>query len=191
MSPLDVTSCWMTARQAEPPSLDVARLVEVLDRHDVEYLLVGGIAAQARGAQRPTADFDCLARRTARNLDRLAAAMRELKARLRVEGLSDEEALLLPVQVDRNTLSRMELSTWRTSSGDFDVLADLPDRAGHHLGYDVLAARADYVQHEGVTVLVAALDDIIASKEWADRPKDHEALPELRRLRDETGQDGL
>ncbi len=29
---------------------------------------------------------------------------------------------------------------------------------------------------------VVALDDVIASKEWADRPKD-EALPELRQLR--------
>jgi predicted nucleotidyltransferase len=29
------------------------------------------------------------------------------------------------------------------------------------------------------------LDDLIASKESADRDKDHEALPELRRLRDE------
>lgn len=34
------------------------------------------------------------------------------------------------------------------------------------------------------TVLVAALDDIIASKEHADREKDREALPELYALRD-------
>jgi hypothetical protein len=35
------------------------------------------------------------------------------------------------------------------------------------------------------TVLVAALQDIVRSKEIADRPPDHEALPELRRLRDD------
>jgi len=29
----------------------------------------------------------------------------------------------------------------------------------------------------GLDVRVAALEDIIASKEWADRPKDGEALP--------------
>jgi hypothetical protein len=34
------------------------------------------------------------------------------------------------------------------------------------------------------TILVAALDDIIRSKEIADRPPDREALPELRQLRD-------
>jgi hypothetical protein len=31
-------------------------------------------------------------------------------------------------------------------------------------------------------VVVADLHDIIASKEWANRPKDQEALPELRDL---------
>lgn len=39
----------------------------------------------------------------------------------------------------------------------------------------------------GVGVLVAALDDVIASKEWADRPKDREALVELRKLADTGG----
>lgn len=34
------------------------------------------------------------------------------------------------------------------------------------------------------TVLVAALDDIIASKKHADREKDRDALPELYALRD-------
>ncbi len=33
-------------------------------------------------------------------------------------------------------------------------------------------------------VRLASLEDVIASKEWANRPKDHEALPELYQLRD-------
>jgi hypothetical protein len=40
------------------------------------------------------------------------------------------------------------------------------------------------VDAESVPVIVVALDDLIASKEWADRPKDRDALPELRRLRE-------
>ncbi len=54
--------------------------------------------------------------------------MRELNARLRVAGLSDDEERLLPTHVDGPVLKQMELSTWRTDAGDFDVLADLPDR---------------------------------------------------------------
>ncbi len=84
----------------------------------------------------------------------------------------------------------MELSTWRTDAGDFDVLADLPTREGRRLRYGDLIERAGTQPLHGVAVRVAALDDIIASKEWADRPKDHEALTELRDLasgRDQPG----
>ena len=68
----------------DQPLPDVARISEVLDRHGVDYLVIGGVATQAYGAERPTSDFDCLVRRSVENFDRLAAAMRELRARLRV-----------------------------------------------------------------------------------------------------------
>ena len=98
----------------ERPPLDIDRLLTTLDHHQVDFLLVGGVAAIAYGATRPTADFDCLARRSGDNLTRLAAAMRELNARLRVDGLSDDEAAALPIRLDSDTLGRMEISTWRT-----------------------------------------------------------------------------
>jgi hypothetical protein len=65
----------------ESPSLDLARLIEALNRHGVEYLLCGGAAATAYGAQRPSEDADCVVRRDKSNLDRLAATLRELNAR--------------------------------------------------------------------------------------------------------------
>ncbi len=34
-----------------------------------------------------------------------------------------------------------------------------------------------------MTITAASLEDIIAAKEWANRPKDHDALTELRQLR--------
>ena len=145
-------------------------------------MLVGGVAAIAHGATRPTADFDCLARRSGGNLTRLAAAMRELNARLRVDGLSDDEAAALPIRLDSDTLGRMEISTWRTDAGDFDVLTDLPASDGRRLRYDELVGRAAIQEVHGIAVQVAALEDVIASKEWADRPKDRQALPELRKL---------
>lgn len=166
----------------EPPQLDIHRLLDTLDRHGVQYLVVGGVAAIAHGARRPTKDLDCLALRTADNFDRLGRALSELGARLRVEGLSDAEAAALPVHVDADTLGRLEISTWRTDAGDLDVLADLPDAQGHRLVYRDLVERADRQEFHGVAVQVAALDDIISSKEWSDRPKDRDALPELRRL---------
>jgi hypothetical protein len=97
----------------------------------VEYLFVGGIAARAYGARRLTYDVDCLPATSRANLDRLAVAMRELHARLRVEGLSDAEAAAQPVHLSGATLARMRISTWRTDAGDLDILAEIPTaRAG-------------------------------------------------------------
>ncbi len=86
----------------EPDGLrhDLRRLIEVLDHRGVEYLLVGGAAATANGAQRPTDDIDCVVRRERDNLDRLADALRERNARLCVGGMTDAEARLLPVRLD-------------------------------------------------------------------------------------------
>ena len=41
-------------------SFDPDRVLETLERHGVEYLLVGRLAARAHGAQRQTADVDCV-----------------------------------------------------------------------------------------------------------------------------------
>lgn len=161
---------------------DLLRLVEVLDRHGVEYLVVGGVAARAHGARRLTHDLDCLVRRAKENLERLAHALAELHAHLRVSGVSDEEAASLPVQLDAETLARADLSTWRTEAGDLDLLSDIPGIGGGRKRYEDLLPGSVRTEADGVTVLVAGLDDVIASKESANRAKDREALPELREL---------
>jgi hypothetical protein len=167
-----------------PRRLDVARIVEAFDRRGVEYLLVGGVAATAHGAERVTEDADTVVRRTAENLDATALVLKDLNAHVLVEGLSDEEARALPVQIDALTLSKMEISTWRTDAGDLDILVEIPARDGTRLSYEDLLPRAVEKPYgtDLLTVRVAALNDIIASKQWANRPKDHEALQELTDL---------
>ena len=68
------------------PPLDVNRIVEILDRHRVRYLLVGGVAARLHGATRLTEDVDVLPADDDENLRRLGAALTELGAFLRVGG---------------------------------------------------------------------------------------------------------
>ncbi|MDC3402437.1 hypothetical protein OAX95_00705 [bacterium] len=159
-----------------------ARALESLDRHGVEYVLVGGLGARAHGATRPTSDIDLVPDGDDDNLARLAAALRELNARLRVGGMTDEESRQLPVQLDAETLRSFGSSTWMTDAGPIDVLRDLRDRQGGDVAFGELIARGVDQQIGAVVVHVAALDDIIASKEHADREKDREALPELRNL---------
>ena len=147
-------------------------------------MLVGGLGAQAHGATRPTSDIDCVPDGTVENLERLATALRDLGARLRVGGMSDDEARQLPVQLDAATLRAFGTSTWMTDAGPIDILRELRDRRGAGVGFDSLRQRSVDQDIGGVVVHVAGLDDIIAAKEHADRDKDRQALPELRRLRD-------
>ena len=114
----------------------------------------------------------------------LAGALRELNARLRVGGMSDAEARTLPVQIDSTTLDMAGMSTWMTDAGPFDVLAGLKAADGHLVPYEELVQRATVLHGDGFVIRAAGLQDIITAKERADRPKDREALPELRAIRD-------
>jgi hypothetical protein len=166
------------------PPHDLSRLIKTLDRHGVVYLLAGGAAARVYGAERLTEDADCVVARDRDNLDRLASALKELNARLRVGGMSDDEARRLPVQLDGPTLEMTDISTWMTDAGAFDVLPGLVAADGHLVTYEELAERETLIDGQGFTIRAAALEDIIAAKERANRPKDREALSELRALRD-------
>lgn len=166
---------------------DPERIIAVFDAHAVECVIVGGFGAQAHGAHRQTIDIDVVPRSTDDNLGRLAAALRELGARLRVGGMADEAARQLPVTVDVATLRGFGSSTWMTDAGPVDVLGDLPVAGGRRT-YEELLPRAVPRRVHGVVIRLAALDDIVASKEHANRDKDREALPELRRLQQRQSQ---
>lgn len=157
----------------------------MLDRHGVDYVLVGGAAAAILGAERLTQDVDCVISRELTNLERVAATLRELDARLRVAGMSDDEARALNVQLDVHSLQRMGNSTWTTDAGQFDILSDLKNETGGPVPYEVLVTRSSVVVVDGYHVQVAAVSDVIAAKTFANRAKDREALPELKVIESE------
>jgi predicted nucleotidyltransferase len=64
------------------------------------------------------------------------------------------------------------------------VLTQIAHRGGR-IGFKELAVRSVSLKLDDIDVRMISLDDLIASKEAADRNKDHEALPELRELRDD------
>jgi predicted nucleotidyltransferase len=84
-------------------------------------------------------------------------------------------------------LADLSITTWTTDAGPFDVLSELQSVDGHLVPYEEIAQRANLLQSDGVVVRAASLDDIIDAKERANRPKDREALSELRALRDAGG----
>ena len=165
------------SRPAREPSLDAAGIVQVLNRHGVRYVVIGAFAAIAQRAPIPaTRDIDLTPDVRLDNLARLSAALRELKARIRTETVPEG----LPFDHDGASLGGAAVWNLICRYGEFD-LSLRP--SGFSNGYRQLARRAHRVRVEGIEVSIADLDDIIASKEAAGRPKDLQVLPILYRHR--------
>lgn len=159
-------------------TFDPLALLEKLQKHGVELVVIGGIAAAAHGSPSSTVDLDVCYSRQDVNLKRLAAALRGIHARLR--GTDDD----VPFLLDDKTLGAGDHFTLTTDLGDLDLLGTPAGTAG----YDELATHAVEVDLDGMIVRVAALDDLIKMKKAAGRPKDRVELEILGALRDELGQ---
>ena len=166
----------------QPKNLDAAYLMATLEQCHVQYVVIGGMAGLFFGAQRPTEDLDLVIRRERSNLRNLADALKQLNARLRVAHMSDEESISLSVPIDELFLEQNHTTTWQTDAGPLDVLSGLQFERGSIATYDELLAKSSTVHHFGLTIVVANIDDVIRAKEFANRRKDLDALPELRRI---------
>jgi hypothetical protein len=149
-------------------------ILRTLERHGVEYVVIGGLAATLHGASTVTFDVDIVPDPSQENLERLSAALDELNARVRVEGIEGGLAF------DHNSQSfeKMNLLNLVTTHGDFDI-------AFHPSGipsYSQWSENASRIEALGVPFQLGSLADVVQSKEAADRPKDRVALPVLREL---------
>lgn len=152
-------------------------LFQALARHGVEYVTVGGVAIQAHGAQRFTRDLDVVIAMSKDNLDRLAAALSAVDAR--ILGPDGRRSRATP-----NAAMLASGDQWHlvTSFGRLDVLA-LPV----HLGsFADMRARAHDVPLGDVTVPIAHRDDLLRMKRASGRPQDLEDVRLLESLGDET-----
>lgn len=163
----------MNAELGKP--LQLEPLLAALDRHGVDFVVIGGVAGLAHGSAYPTYDLDVAYGRDQGNLRRLAAALRELEVSLRGAPSG------LPFQVDADALEAGANFTFDSPFGMFDILGDV---AGIR-GYDELRAEASTEQISGLPVRVASLDHLIAMKTSANRPKDRLMAEEYVVIADE------
>jgi hypothetical protein len=156
------------------PRFEPEAMLRILADHRVQYVLIGGLAATLHGSPLRTGDADICPSRTPENLTRLASALRAMDARIR----SPDAPAGLPFACDASFLRNLELVNLTTTFGDLD-LAFTPAGTG---GYDDLKHNLVEYDLGGVVAPVAALADIIRSKQSANRARDRAALPTLRAL---------
>lgn len=148
----------------------------------VQFVIIGGLAAQVHGSPSLTRDVDICYDLGFDNLQHLAQVLEDLVAIRR--GLSTDAPPMPPL--DARTLRAGGLFTLSTAAGDLDLLAT-PDP-----GFDYASLRSNAIRATvaGQDVFVASLDDLMAMKRAAGRPKDRIELEILGALREEIDLDG-
>lgn len=151
--------------------------LRLLAENDVEYVLVGGVGARIQGTATTTQDIDIMPEPSAQNLDRLAQALTDEETEKKDSG---ETRYRPHVTVDSMEFRTADVSSYRTRFGVIDVLMELPGVGT----FEAVKQNVRRYEWEDITISVASLDDIITSKETADRAKDRRALDALYEARD-------
>ena len=152
-----------------------AAALETLLEHRVRFVLIGGLASRLHGSPSITGDVDVCYARDSTNLERLAAALRELRAHLR--GAPVE----VPFILDAQTLSMADSFTFDTDAGKLDILGTPSGTKG----FEDLKANAVEMHFDLMTIRVASINDLIRMKRAAGRPQDLKEVEILGALREE------
>ena len=149
-------------------------LLKALARERVEFVVVGGVAANLYGSSYATRDLDIVAPLTVENCGRLMAALHSHSPRFyQAHG---KPLVVRPPQ----ELAHFKNLYLLTDIGIVDVLGSLPPVGS----YETVASRAVPIAIFGVDCRIVSLDDLIDVKHHVGRPKDKAVEVELRAIRE-------
>jgi len=156
---------------AERP-LDLGELIAVLADHEVDYVVIGGVATQVHGHRRTTMDLDLTPAPDPENLRRLSAALAELDAHSADGGEGETE--ISPGDSERLAIAAI-VPPLHTRHGQIHILKE-PKGARP---FDEMRERALVVDLDGTDVAIVSLDDLIRMKRAAGRPGDLDDIATL------------
>jgi len=146
---------------------DLKKFIVLLNKYDVEYLIIGGYAVNIYGYARMTEDVDILFKPGKVNGNKLLKVLKEFG-------------------VDLSELSNHDFKhSTHLRLGEYPNSIDLiNDTVG--LDFSVVFANGKSFQIDGIQVKVIALDDLIANKRALNTYKDLADVEELKKLRKKT-----
>ena len=152
---------------------DFSAVLKVLARHEVEFIVVGGMCAVLLGAPVATFDLDIVHSRTEQNLDRFSRASEELDAHYR-------DHLPRHIRPARVALAQSGRHLLATRFGPLNVLGSI----GEDDDYPTLLSKSERVQIDrNISIRILDLDTLIEVKQKTERPKDNymlEILPAMK-----------
>lgn len=154
---------------------DFPRLLNLLAKHEVEFIIIGGVAAVVHGSSRLTQDLDIVYERTPQNIEHLTTALQDTSPYLRGAPPG------LPFEWSAATLNAGLNFTLETSLGQIDLLGTIAGEGQ----YNNLISQTIEIEVFGVRCRCLSLDALIYAKRAAGRPKDFEAIAELEAILEE------
>jgi hypothetical protein len=151
-----------------PRVVDLSALLEALTKADVEFIVVGGLAAVAQGAPITTMDMDIVHRQSNDNIDRLLAFLKKIDA---IHRRLDDKI----IEPKKRDLSGRGQALFATRFGPLDVLAVIEEGRG----YDDLLPDTVEIEFRGHRVRVLSLKTLVELKQQSRDPKDLQRLPVL------------
>jgi len=132
------------------------RLLDVFksfQRHDVKYVVIGGVASVLHGVPRATFDLDILIEASTENAERLLAAL--MDAGFGSAALTDAQDVVAHEITVFNDRVRIDVQTWTPG-----------------LSFRDAWQRRKTVTYQGQDFFIASREDLIASKRAAGREVD-------------------
>jgi predicted nucleotidyltransferase len=151
---------------------DFAGLIRRLVDSQVEFVLVGGVAATIHGSARLTQDIDLVYSRSLENLARLVTSLSDLTPYLR------DVPPGLPFRWDLPTIERGLNFTLTCSLGELDLLGEIVGGGR----YEDLLPHSFVIHVFGVDCRCLDLATLISTKRAAGRPKDLDVIAELEAI---------
>ena len=157
------------------PKADFLAILRALTRHQVDFIVVGGVCAVLHGAPLSTFDLDLVHSRDPDNIHRLLAALETMHAYYRIQ----PEKKIRP---DMSHLSSPGHQLLMTPFGPLDLLGVIGESRGYE---DLLGHTVEMQLGRGVKARLLNLDTLIQIKEETAGEKDKAILPLLRRTLEE------
>lgn len=159
---------------------DLSAVLEGLIKAEINFILVGGLAAVVQGTPVTTMDVDIVHQRSSENIVKLLSFLKSIDAVHR----RPDDKIIEPTEQD---LSGNGHALYSTRFGPLDVLAVIEQGKS----YDNLLDYTVDVKFRGHSIKVLDLEMIIELKRTSKNPKDKQQLPvleeTLRQLREMTG----
>ncbi len=146
--------------------------IALLVKFQIDFVIIGGLAAVLHGADYFTHDIDICYSRVPENLEKLAWALQSVNARLRGTPAG------LPFILDARTIKQGLNFTFETDIGPLDLLGEVAGVGS----YDEAARQAVATEFFGHAVQILSLSHLISAKRAAGRPKDLIVIPELEAI---------